>query len=157
VTDVKLPELPELPQVLKRVTHPTIIEDGKEVGPLPTGEMQEIIQLAQLGQMVRIRKALEREQTQGFYDRRDLGCMDEIQFIDLISGQPGFPWATAYFYNYGDGNAYIGINQVEPNPHVLEKGEGYKADSTKSNERISKIFYWCDPGNTALVRVVGNY
>jgi hypothetical protein len=147
--------LPELPSVLKRVNVP-VIEDGHEVGPLPPGEMQEIIQLAQLGQMVRIRKSLEREHFQGKVDSRDLNCTEERQFVDLTMNWPEVPWATASFHNYGPNTAYIGINDTAME-HPLEIDEDFSVDLTKGDRRIDVIYYWCGKGETALLRVVGKY
>lgn len=146
---VRRQELSHLPDI-------KVIEDGKEVGPLPPGELQEIMQLATYGQLVRIRKSLEKEEFQGKQDSRVLDATDAYQTEDLVKKYPFIPWATASFVNDGADAVYIGINR-QAGATKLEDGEPYEVDYTKAERRIELIYYWCDAGETASVRVVGKY
>lgn len=116
-----------------------------------------VVQLAQLAQQVRIRKSLEREEYQGKQDSRTLYATDAYQVEDLVMGYPGIPWVTASFVNNdGSDTVYIGINRRSGFATILE-GEPYQVDFTKADRRIELIYYWCDTGGTATVRVVGKY
>lgn len=116
-----------------------------------------VVQLAQLAQLVRIRKSLEREHVEGKQDSKVLACTGSPQVIDLIMEEPFRAWATASFINdTGSDTAYIGINSRR-SPATLKEGEPYQADFTKADRRIELIYYWTNPGEFATIRAVGKY
>lgn len=134
-----------------------VIEDGKEtVGELDVGLISMVTNLAQLGQMTRVRKALEREQFQGKLLSVDLEATDAYQATDLTKSDPYVPWATATFRNDGPDAAYLAINKHRP-CHLLNKGESLPADFTKADTRIYYLEYYCDSGETATIRALGKY
>lgn len=129
-------------------------EEGREI--IRPDVITAITQLASLAQLSKIRKSLEKEEYQGAQDSRTLSATDVYQVVDLVRNFPSIPWATASFVNDGPDTVYIGINR-QARPAILLDGEDYKADFTKADRRIELIFYWCDAGETASVRVVGKY
>lgn len=138
-----------------------IYERGKELvkkGIPP--EQQEILQLVLLDDMAvslrKIEKSHKKEEFEGEQDTRTLSASGEMGFLELVNDWPYTPWVTASFLNDGDDTVYIGINGM--NPYVtLKKNEPYVVDFTKADRRIEIIYYWCDAGETASVRVVGKY
>lgn len=133
---------------------PKVIEEGKEV--IRPDIIQAVTQLAQLGQLVKIRRSLQKREFQGKVDTRTLEVTDEIKHIGLINNYPNHPWISAFFINDGPDTVYIGIN----NPYEwveIEKDETRTIDYTHADERIRKVYYKCDPGETASVRVEGHY
>ncbi len=130
-------------------------DEGKEI--VRPDVLQAVVQLASLGQLARIRKSVEKEEFEGKKDSRTLNATDQLQWIDLIDRYPNKPWATATFFNDGPVNrVYIAINDAY-DWTLLNFGETLPVDYTKADKRISLIYYRCDAGNTASVRVVGKY
>lgn len=131
-----------------------VLEEGREV--VRPDVVQTVVSLAQLGQLVRIRKSLQKEEFQGKLDPRDLSATGTPQFVDLIEDWPNTPWITASFANDGPDTVHIGINHQA----VLERvpaGETLEINFAKADERIKLIEYKCAAGETASVRVVGKY
>ena len=138
------------------IVTPKIIEEGKEV--VRPDVLQAVVQLAQLGQMVKIRKSLEKEEFEGKLDDRTLSATDQLQWEDLMQDWPNTPWATAFFVNDDLVNpVYIQVNDRSNRVIPLNAGETKRIDFTKADRRIDLIYYWCDAGNTATVRVEGKY
>lgn len=138
---------------------PEVIDEGGDriVGPEMEAVIGLVTQMAQTLQLARIRKSVEREEFEGKKDSRTLAATDQLQWIDLIGRHPYTPWATATFFNDGPVNrVYIAINDAY-DWTLLNFGETLPVDYTKADKRISLIYYRCDAGNTALVRVVGKY
>ncbi len=136
------------------VTPKIIDEEGKEI--VRPDVLQAVVQLAQLGQMVKIRKSLEKEEFEGKEDPRTLNATDEIQVLSLTDDFPYTPWITAYFINDGPDPVRISLNR----PYAqfeLGMGETITVDRAHADERMNIIFYVCDSGETASVRVIGQY
>lgn len=132
-------------------------ETGKKiVGPELEAVTQLVTQLASLAQLARIRKSLEKEEFEGKIDDRTLNANDQLQYIDLIKRHPNTPWATAFCLNDGPNSVYITINDVYPTTPI-RIAEGASFDYIKADRRVEVLYYWCDPGNTASVRVKGKY
>lgn len=131
-----------------------VVEDGKEV--IRPDVIQAITQLAQLGQLTKIRKSLEKEEFEGKEDPRTLNATDEIQVLSLVDDFPYTPWISAYFVNDGPDPARISINRPYAQ-FLLRVNETKTIDHAHADERIGSIFYVCEPGETASVEVVGEY
>lgn len=131
-----------------------VVEDGKEV--VRPDVIRAVVELGSLGQLVKIRKAAEREYIQGKQDPRNLSATEDYQHIHLIDDPPHAPWATAYFYNRGPDSAFIAVNKARPWVE-LALGEDEELDFTKSESRIWFIEYQCNSGETATVRAMGKY
>ena len=148
---------------LKRPTivTPKIIEEGKEI--VRPDALQAIVQLAQLGQLTKIRKALEKTgesleklEFQGELDPRTLDATDKLQFITFIHEFPYVPWISAFFVNDGPDAVKIAINRPY-DQFEMEINETRTISRAHAEERIRTIFYGCDPGETASIRVTGEY
>jgi len=133
---------------------PQIIEEGKTV--VRPDVIQAVTQLAQLGQLVKIRKSLEKEEYEGILDQRTLASTDATNYIDLINSHPYKPWIDAYFYNDGANEIYIAINRPV-DFHRIEPTESLALDFSNADRRIELIYYRCDPGETTSVRALGKY
>ncbi len=150
----------------RSISYPEVVDEegNKIIGPEMEAVTGLVSQMAQLAQLARIRKSIEKEEFEGKIDSRTLIATDQLQWIDLIDRHPNTPWATAAFFN--DGNpalppgtnvpVHIGINDMNPNA-TLNTGDALPADFTKADRRISIIYYWTDAGNTTVVRAVGKY
>jgi hypothetical protein len=64
---------------------------------------------------------------------------------------------SAFIINRGPNAVYISINSGLNKPLYILSGETRTIDHKDAEKRIEKIFYWCDPGNTASLRVEGYY
>ena len=130
-------------------------ENGKEI--VRPDVIQAVMQFAQVAQLTRIRKSLEKQDLKGELDPRDIGATEKKQFLDLITDRPYQPWINAFFVNDGPDTVYLFINRIKDTPHTLKTGETLTLDHSHASERISQIFYYCDAGETASVRVTGQY
>lgn len=131
-----------------------VVEDGKEV--IRPDVIQAITQLAQLGQLTKIRKSLEKEEFEGVEDQRWLNATDQLQWIGLIDRYPNTPWISAFFTNYGPDLVRIAINETYDEFELLIN-ETVTIDRSHADERIRRIYYVCNLGDTALVKVIGEY
>lgn len=151
----ELSKLLAIPQLERpTIVTPKIIEEGKEI--VRPDALQAIVQLAQLGQMTKIRKALKKQEFQGEVDPRTLDATDEIQFISLIDRYPNVPWISAFLINDGPDVAKIAINRPY-DQFEMGVNETRTISRAHAEERIRVIYYICDPGETASIRVMGEY
>jgi hypothetical protein len=165
----ELGKLLAIPQLGRpTIVTPKIIEEGKEI--VRPDALQAVVQLAQLGQLTKIKKALEKtreslekEEFEGKQYSITLNASDRPKVYDLIRRPPHIAWATASFFNDGDPadptaeiSVYIAINDWI-GALTLKKGETHTADFAKADRRIEEVYYWCNQGETASVRVVGKY
>jgi len=104
----------------------------------------------------KISESLKREEFIGKLDPRTLSATDELRYIDLINDYPYMPWVTAHFRNDGPGAVYLALNEAD-RWHKLNVAGELSVDFLKADERIVIIFYKCDPGQTASIRVLGKY
>lgn len=131
-----------------------VMDEGRRV--VRPDVVQSITQLASLAQLVRIRKALEKESTQGRLDTRDISATEQQGYIDLVDRVPWTPWASAFIANDGPDTVRVAIN--DPVSFMeIRVNETRSLDYTKAEVRISCIWYECDPGETASVRIEGTY
>ena len=107
---------------------------------------------------------LQAQSYQGLTDSRVLNATPTLQWINLISDPPYSPWITASFHNDGwteqgvhyDWSVFIGIN----NPDELQElasGEDYSVNMAGGQRRIEIVFWKCNQGEKASVRVIGKY
>jgi len=132
----------------------TVVEDGREI--VRPDVIKAVVELGSLGQLVRIRKAAEREHIKGQQDPRNLDATEDYATIDLIEDDPHTAWATGYFFNRGPNSVYLAINKARPFVE-LKIGEDQAVDFTKADTRIWYIEYGCDDGETASLKAVGKY
>lgn len=132
-----------------------VIEGGKTI--VRPDVIQAVTQLATLGQLVKIRKSLEREQFTGRLDSRTLDATSELKFLNLLEEWPHTPWINAFFMNTdGPDTAEIGINNIN-NTFKLRLNQTRTLDYAHADERITIIYYKCAVGETASVAVEGHY
>ena len=129
----------------------------KEEEKIPPEIAQLLTQLASLSELTEIRKKLEKEEFEGKLDPRTLDATDTLQWLDLIEGLPHKPWLTAYFINDGSDSVKIGVNHPEMKHHEVKLNETLTINQEHAKERIRRLFYKCDAGESASVRVVGQY
>lgn len=124
---------------------------------------QAVVALAQLGQLVRIRRSLERQEFEGLLAEITLPCTGQQQSLADIQVKNPYllRCATALFVNDGPNTAYILINGRLSGhinlPITLRLNESHPIDFSRAEHRIEELSYWCDPGNTASVRVEVKY
>ena len=143
----------------ENIALPEVIENGVRNPRIDPGVMNFILQASQLAQVVKIRKELERqgrrESFEGKLDPRTLNATSETQCLELLERQPYVPWLSAFLINDGLDKVYIRINRSEW--IRIEAGETRTLDYTHAEERIEQIYYKCDVGETASIRVEGQY
>ena len=101
-------------------------------------------------------QALQVLQYRGITDPRELHIDDRFTWIDLIHDPPYRPWVHAFIVNDGPGPVEIGINHPSDR-EVVGEGETRTVDRSGADELIMSIFFICPPGETALVKVTGEY
>lgn len=92
----------------------------------------------------------------GLTDNRTLNATPTDKWLNFISDPPYTPWISASFFNDGPHSAFIGINNPDELTEVAV-GEGIEVDMTGASRRIEFIFYKCNIGEKASVRVIGKY
>lgn len=146
--------LEELP---KELVMPKIVDEtGNQITPPPVpATLPLVVQLAQLGQLVKIRNSLEKAEFKGEEVPVTLSVTDKIQRLET---HLPVPWICAFFTNDGPDTARIAINHpYDDKQFELRLDETRTIDHAHADERISTIYYVCNPGETALVRVTGQY
>lgn len=104
----------------------------------------------------KLNQHLAKQEFLGEVDPRELSVTDQVQVISLIHHWPFVPWISAYFFNDGPDEAYIAINAAL-DWTKLNKAEDALFNFAGSEQRIYIIYYKCDAGKTASVRMVGKY
>jgi len=137
---------------LKTLLPQIVDKSGKEI--IRPDVLQSITQLAQLGQLVKIRKSLEKEEYQGKIDTRVIEATDALGFLDLVNNYPNTPWINVFLINDGPDTVFLSVNGGSPEIPI-HKGEDISVDFSQAERRIETILYRCDIGETASVRVVG--
>ncbi len=92
----------------------------------------------------------------GLTDERTLEANRYLQWVNMISDPPYTPWISAALQNDGPQSVFIAIN----NPgEMLEiaNGESQELSMAGAARRIEFLFYKCNIGETASVRVIGKY
>lgn len=133
---------------------PVVDNEGKEI--VRPDVIQAVVQLASLGQLARIRKSLEGAEFEGISDERVLSASGTPKVVDLIQSYPYRPWITAYFISDGVDPVRIKINR-DGRFFTLYENETRTVDRAKAKQRIELIYYECDVGETATIRVTGEY
>lgn len=147
----------ELLPVKRSILPEVVDETGRKItGPEMETVTGLVTQLATLAQLARIRKSLEREQFEGKVDVITLSATDEQDCFNLLDSWHYSPLITAFIINDGPNSVNIAIN--DPYPWLKIKiNESRTLDHTRADQRIERIFYKCSSGETASVRVEGEY
>jgi hypothetical protein len=151
----------QISELVKSGELPTKIEMPAQEGDgnpnvLGLGRLPFYIQLGQLGQLVRMKRILEELARRRFFK----GEFDTLTLTATDITRETMPLpslVSAFIINYGPNAVYIAINSGLNKPLYILSGETRTIDHKDADKRIEKIFYWCDTGNTASVRVEGYY
>ncbi len=92
----------------------------------------------------------------GVNDPRTIKATDKLQWIDLVENQPYIPWISAYFIQDGPHPVEIAINHPDDR-FTMNPGETVTINRSGAQERIRIIFYVCQKGKRATVRITGEY
>lgn len=103
-----------------------------------------------------LRDLIAREKFQGRVDVITLAATSTAACLDVLDRWHKSPLATAYLTNDGPNSVLIGINNPFP-WMTIKSSETRTIDHTKAREKIERIFYKCASGETASVRVEGEY
>jgi len=93
---------------------------------------------------------------QGVTDPREVEATDEVTTIDLVNGYPYTPWVSANIINDGPDSVWVAVNQPDA-AYELKADETASVNRVGAQERISTMFFTCDAGEEASIRVVGEY
>ncbi len=103
----------------------------------------------------KVNRHLGKAEFEGILDPRVLSATDELQELAPAYDWPFTPWICAYFINDGPDEVVIVINDSEA--FTMKLKETQTIDQTHANERIRVIYYKCNPGESASVRVRGQF
>jgi hypothetical protein len=145
--------------VSKKTFIPEIVDDsGKPlVGPDIDAVLKRVTELAQVAQLAKIRKTLERQNFKGQTDPWKLHANDQVQHLDTLNTHPDDPWISCFIINRGPKKVRIQINDSSQRWIKMGPGETRAIDYSHAAERISYINYQCEPGETAIIEVEGAY
>jgi hypothetical protein len=138
---------------------PEVVDDtGKPlVGPDIDAVLKRVTELAQVANLARIRKSLERQNFKGIADPWKLNANDQVQHLDTINTHPDDPWISCFIINRGPHKVRIQVNDSSQRWFNVGRGETRTIDYSHATERIKYINYQCDPGETATLEVEGVY
>jgi hypothetical protein len=137
------------------------VEDGQRVSsPRMDPSVMNFIMLASIAsQQIRIRRGIEehnrKESFEGKLDPRTLEATSERQCLSLMERWPFTPWVSAFFINDGPNEVYIRINRSEL--VKVKVGETRTINHIHAEERIEQVYYHCDEGETASLRIEAYY
>jgi hypothetical protein len=157
MNDIKkqISELVKSGDLPTKIEMPAQVVDGNP-NILELGDLPFILQLAQLGQTVKMRKLAEEAARRRFFQ----GELETLTLTATDITRETIPLpslVSAFVINRGPNAVYIAINSGLNKPLYILSGETRTIDHKDAEKRIEKIFYWCDVGETASVRVEGYY
>lgn len=104
----------------------------------------------------RATQTLQAQAYVGLTDSRVLEANPSFQWINLISDPPYIPWISASFFNDGPHPVFIAINN--PDDWLeLNASDQRTVSMLGGDRRIEFIFYKCNLGEKATVRVDSKY
>lgn len=92
------------------------------------------------------------QQYEGQSDPRTLHATQRPQHIVIAN-----PWIGAYFVNDGPNSVQIKINDEESESYLMNLNETITLSRAGAENRIYAIYYQCNYGETATIRVFGVY
>jgi len=84
-----------------------------------------------------------------------ISVTDKIKKVDFVKEYPYTPLYSFTLYNDGDGEVYIGVNEMPSENFKLYKGDKVQLDMY--SPKIRFITLKCDTGKTASVRLFGKF
>lgn len=137
--------------------------EGKEVGLFGDFDMTPIIML--MGIMIMmimiptILPIAQQAQAQAYQGRsvsRRVEANGELKYFDVRYDYPYTFWISAYFINDGPDPVEIAINYPD-DKFTIKSGGTVTVNRSGAQERIAVVFYVCERGKTATVRITGEY
>lgn len=107
-------------------------------------------------QLWEVRQMLEAERSEGKLAPETIDVTETGEEYDAKKVL-GVEFFTADLFNDGPNTVYIRVNQRQAKQVTLNNGESLTLDFTKSKRKIHWLYFRCDTGETASVRVVGKY
>jgi hypothetical protein len=92
----------------------------------------------------------------GQTDVKTINADGTLRWLDVRHNFPYTPWVSAFFINDGPDPVQIAINYPDDR-FTIYPDETRTVDRSGAQERISIIFYVCQKGKTASVRIEGEY
>jgi len=103
-----------------------------------------------------IAQGLQTLSYRGKSDSREHTSTETLSWLDLIHNYPCIPWISAYFINDDPDAVEIAVNY--PNDRfTLNPMETVTVSRPGAEERIAIIFFKCAQGETAKIRITGEY
>lgn len=87
---------------------------------------------------------------------RTVKANSTLKYLDVRHDYPYTPWISAYFINDGPDPVEIAINYPD-DKFTMNPNETVTVNRSGAQERIAVIFYVCERGKTASVRITGEY
>jgi len=79
-----------------------------------------------------------------------------LKYLDTRQDYPYTFWISAYFINDGPDPVEMAINYPD-DKFTIKPNETITVNRSGAQERIAVIFYQCERGRTATVRITGEY
>lgn len=116
-----------------------------------------ITMLPSLAQQVQVQAyQLQAQAYQGRTDPRTVQANSNLKWLDVSHDFPYAPWISAYFVNDGPDPVWVAINYPD-DKFVINPKETNTVERTGAQERIAIIFYVCERGKKASLRITGEY
>jgi len=117
----------------------------------------EVIQVILLDELTgRVGEYIEKVSFKGKLDVRMITATDVTQNFSPLDEWPNVPWISIFLVNNGPNTVYIAINQASGWMQLLIN-ETRALDYSCADEKIGIVYYVCNPGMTANVRMEGQY
>ncbi len=99
---------------------------------------------------------IQSQMYQGVTDPRECDVTSEGYILDLVGVGHFAEWVSAEFINDGPDSVWIAINYPDEK-FEIKADEGASINRIGALERIKVIYFYCDTGETAKVRIIGEY
>ena len=92
----------------------------------------------------------------GINDPRTVNVTAAMSYLDFINEKPYQPWMIAYIVNDGPYPVNVSINYPSES-FSIDAGATRTINRSGAAERIGVLFFKCEPGQRAVVRITGEY
>lgn len=135
---------------------PEIVDETGKTLDAGVDVMGLVSKLAELAQLAKIRKSLEKEDFSGRVDIRPLASTDVMQMTEYTLDWPFVPLIGAFIINNGPNDVRIAINEPLDWIDIIVTGTRTISHS-HAKRRIDRIYYVCAAAGTAAVVIEGQY
>lgn len=131
-------------------------KDGTEAKVTP--EALTVIYLDEIsGRLSDLCDLLEAERSEGEVTRKDISVTGDSPVEYDIRRDEGVEFFMADIYNDGPNTAHIRVDRRTGKEVTLRNNEGVHIDRTKSRKRLHWLYFRTASGETAEVRVIGQW